>query len=141
MKHLKYIIESEKKRDLESWVDTSVVDQWIKAWEGRLWAYSVLVDGIPVACAGVALQEWNKAEAWAVFSSDFKKHKLFIYRHIKAGLTASFHENKLKRVQATIDPQYPENIVWIEKLGFQYEGRLRNYGPQNQDYLMYARTQ
>lgn len=139
IEHARYIIEQEHKRDQEEWIEKPEFEQWAEAWKDHLWAYTVTVDGIPVACAGVALQEWHKAEAWAIFSSDFKAHKLFIYRFIKAGITESFREHKLVRLQSTIDPQFPENIKWIETLGFEYEGRLRNYGPQGQDYLMYSR--
>lgn len=139
IEHAKSIIKGEHKRDQENWVEPTIVEQWAQAWSGKLWAYTITADGIPVCCAGLALQEWHKAEAWALFSSEFKKHKLFIYRFVKAGLDASFHENKLVRVQATIDPQYPENVKWIEKLGFEYEGRLRRFGSEGQDMLMYAR--
>lgn len=141
IEHAKYIVEKENKRDQEAWVEPPIVDNWCKQWEGKLWAYTVLVDGEPVACGGLALMEWQKAEAWAVFSSDFKKHILFIYKIIKLGLKASFHELNLRRIQTTIDPQYPENITWIEKLGFEYEGRLRKYGNAGQDMLIYSRLQ
>jgi len=137
--HAKYIIMKEHKRDQEEWIEPPIVDQWSKAWAGKLWAFTLLVDGEPTACAGIALQEWNKAEVWAIFSSTFKQHKLFIYRFIKKGIAAAFHGHKLVRIQATIDPRYPENRPWIEHLGFEYEGALGKYGNEGQDMLMYAR--
>lgn len=138
-KHVKYIIGSEHKRDQEDWVQPPIIDQWLKAWEGKLWAFTAMIDGIPIACGGISLQEWNKAEVWAVFSSSFKQHKLFIYRFIKTAIVEGIKKFNIIRLQATIDPQYPENIKWIESLRFEYEGILRKYGPQNQDYWMYSR--
>jgi RimJ/RimL family protein N-acetyltransferase len=110
--------------------------------EGRIWAYTLMVDDVPVACIGLVLQEWGKAEAWALFSNSFRDHILTIYRLIKVGLKMAFHEKNLRRIQATIDPSYPETVKWMESLGFECEGRLKNYGPgeNHPDHLMYART-
>lgn len=138
MEHAK-IITGENSRNQESWVEPSIIERWAKAWAGKNWAYTLIVDGVPVVCAGILLQDWNNGEAWALFSSSYKQHKLYLYRMIKAALRAAFHENGLVRIQATIDTQYPENVKWIESLGFEYEGRLRKFGMQGQDYLMYSR--
>lgn len=137
--HVRCIIKNEHKRDQETWIEPPIIDQWAKAWENKLWAFTLLVNNEPIACAGIALQEWSKAEAWAIFSSEFRNYKFIIYKFIKKGLAAAFHEHKLVRIQATIDPRYPENVPWIEKLGFEYEGRLRKWGPEGQDFLMYSR--
>lgn len=136
--HARYIIEHNARRQ-EDWLDKSVADQWVEQWGDKVWAYTVLVDGEPIACAGIALQEWSRGEAWALFSEKFYQHKLFIYKLIKKALPAAFHECKLRRIQAIIDTDYPENKKWIEKLGFEYEGRMKQWGPNGQDFLIYAR--
>lgn len=133
-------IISNNVRDQESWAEPDFVNKWYNAWEGKLYAYTLISDGVPVACAGLSLMEWEKAEAWALFSGDFQKHKLNIYRTIKLGLNAAFHDKKLVRIQATIDPRWTVNVKWIESLGFQYEGRLRKWGPDHGDHLLYSKV-
>lgn len=139
--HARKIIES-NGRDQEAWCDADFSDHWCKSMEGRIWAYTLMVDDIPVACVGLILQDWGKAEAWVLFSDSFKDHILTIYRIIKVGLKMAFSEKNLSRIQATIDTSYPETVRWIESLGFEYEGRLKKYGPppQHSDFLMYARV-
>ena len=137
--HARQIIES-NGRPQEAWCDANFSDRWCKSLEDRIWAYTLMVNGIPVACVGLVLQDWGKAEAWTLFSNSFQNHVLTIYRLIKTGLKMAFHEKNLSRIQATIDPSYPATVKWIESLGFEYEGRLRKYGPLGQDFLMYART-
>ncbi len=139
IEHARQIIEKNGRLQ-ERWAKPDFVDTWAKAWQGKLQAYTLMVDGVPVASIGLALQEWNKAEAWALFSADFAKYTLTIYRMIKAGLNYALLNMNLVRIQATIDPGFPETVRWIESLGFKYEGTLRKYGPEHQPYLMYART-
>jgi len=137
VKHARHIIE-ENRRPQEQWAEPDFVDQWHRAWQGKILAYTLLVDGAPVACMGIVLQEWNKAEAWALFATSFSKHILTIYKVAKAGLDLAFKKYKITRIQATIDPGWPGTVRWIESLGFEQEGRLRCYGPMQQDYLMYS---
>ena len=136
--HAREIVSS-NARPQEVWCDASYSDRWVKSLEDRLWAYTLMVDEKPVACVGLILQDFGKAEAWALFAKDFQKHILNIYRIIRAGLDMAFKKKNLMRIQATIDPSYPETIRWIESLGFEKEGCLRRFGPQGQDFLMYSR--
>ncbi len=140
IEHARAII-AENVREQEKWASLDFTDKWFKAWDGKLRAYTLIVDGVPIACVGLALQEWGKAEAWTLLSASFKDHKLTIYRMIKAGLAMVLGKD-LVRVQATIDPSYPDTVRWIESLGFEYEGRLKKFGPppMHGDFLMYART-
>lgn len=132
-------ILSGRVRDQEAWCDADSSDDWCASLAGRIWAYTLIVDGAPVACVGLVLQPWDKAEAWALLSNAYKSHKLEIYRFIREKLAMAFGQG-IVRVQATIDPSYPANIKWIESLGFECEGRLKKYGPHREDYLLYSRT-
>jgi hypothetical protein len=132
--HARYII-IHNGRLQESWADALFVDKWYSVWRGKLKALTLIVNGNPVACIGIAVQEWNKAEAWALFAEGFEKYKLSIYRKIKESIIEAFKQNII-RIQATIDPI---NMRWIESLGFEYEGRLRKFGPSGEDYLMYSK--
>ena len=53
----------------------------------------------------------------------------------------SFTQRHYQRIQATILPENLASIKVIERLGFQYEGRLRHYRMvrgEPRDYLMYS---
>lgn len=103
-------------------------------------AYTLMVDDVPVACAGVVLQGWRKGEAWSLLSSLFHCHKIKVFRALKSGLDSVIFDHQLRRVQSVVNPEYPQTIDFIECLGFEYEGRLKRYGPFGEDYLMFSRT-
>ncbi len=136
--HAKRIVEI-NLRNHDKWLSEADMKKWCESCSGGP-AYTLLVDGIPMACAGIVLQDWNKGEAWSLLSESFYSHKVKIYRAMKAGLDALIAEHKLQRVQSLIDPHYPEAVDFIECFGFEYEGRLRAYGPEKKDYLMYAKV-
>ena len=137
--HARTIIETNGRMQ-ERWADPAFVDKWYAAWKGKILAKTLMVDGVPVACIGLALQEWNKAEAWALFSASFKEHILTIYRMVVAGIDYALKNYGIVRIQTTIDPNWPGTVRWIESLGFEYEGTLKKFGPYHEDYLMYGIT-
>ena len=49
-------------------------------------------------------------------------------------------DHNLKRVSATINPDFPKAIKFAEKLGFKKEGVMRNFGPLGEDYLIYVKV-
>lgn len=136
--HARTIIKM-NERSQEAWIKKGDIDKWCLACKTGGPAYTLIVEDVPVVCAGVILNEWGRAEAWSLLSNAFYKHKIKAYRAIKAGLDSIVIENKLTRIQATVDSNSPEAIDFIECLGFEYEGRLRQYGPNREDYLMFSR--
>ncbi|MDD2657194.1 MAG: hypothetical protein PHD04_00850 [Candidatus Pacebacteria bacterium] len=135
--HARYIIEH-GARQQECWSNGDLSDEWCKSWGDKLIAYTLMVDGCPVACGGLVLQGWGRSEAWVLLSKSFKPYKVAIHRMVKTGLENAFLTKIVSRIQATIDAGCPEHIEWIEALGFEFEGRLRRFGPFGQDYLMYS---
>ena len=128
------------KRQEEEWLPAVDIKKWCNACKDGGPAYTMMVDGEPVACAGIILQEWNKADAWALLSILFYHHKIKVYRVMKAGIESLIAERQLRRVQAFIDPRYPSAVDFIECLGFEFEGRLKKWGPQSEDFFIFART-
>ena len=133
-------IVADNLRKQEGWFATIDVTEWLKTCKDNGAGYTLMVDNCPIACAGIIFQGWHKAAAWALLSSLFYRHKVKIHRAIKSGLDATIIENKLRRVEALIDPRFPQSIDFIECFGFMYEGCLRKWGPNSEDFLMYART-
>lgn len=48
-------------------------------------------------------------------------------------------QNNFVRVQATTHRQFERGRRFLEWLGFEREGVLRNYGPDGSDHIIYAR--
>jgi hypothetical protein len=102
-------------------------------------AYTGLVDGEVVAIAGVVLLWPGVAEGWVFGSPKIAKYKKSFCRHVRNKLAEIEKEHKLWRVQATIVSGWSGLMRFVEFLGFQFEGRLSQYGLNKEDYLMYAR--
>lgn len=138
-KHAAFIIEA-NLRNQERWLSDPEAARFADDCRRGGPAYTLLVNDVPVACAGIILQPWNRGEAWSLLSSLFYSHKIKVFRAMKAGIEALIAEHRLKRVQALVNPKYQSSIDFIECFGFEFEGNLRQYGPDG-DYLMYSRVQ
>lgn len=63
-------------------------------------------------------------------------------RSAEALVRWGFETQRYVRIQACVHPRNARSIAVLERLGFDYEGRLRNYrlvGGVPADFLMYAR--
>lgn len=69
------------------------------------------------------------------------KQPVGFFKHVKKILELYIEKLELKRVQATIRCGFPHLIKWIEMLGFQYEGTMRQFGIDGDDYMIYSRVQ
>ena len=114
-------------------------------WVGNIWdmktkghAYTICHKDEVVACVGVTRITTGVAEIWAItgtlvdkFPKDF--HKLCLKIIEKA-----FENDKLHRLQCTAEVDYDRTIKWLERLGFEREGTLRNYTPDAKDMYLYS---
>ncbi len=51
-----------------------------------------------------------------------------------------FAKGDFQRVEAYVDPEFPQAIKWAEMLGFEREGLMKRFTPSGQDQYLYART-
>lgn len=114
-------------------------DKWVNAWKQNGPAYTLIINGKIVACAGVVLMEWKKGQAWVLLSSLFYQYKKTTYKLIKRFLELIIKTKDLKRVEAFVRPDFEEAINFIKHLGFNFQGLQECYGPNGEDYLMFAR--
>jgi hypothetical protein len=79
-------------------------------------------------------------EISALVGRGARKYPLEFFRHTQRRI--QWHETNLniRRTQVTIRAGYPFLIKWIELLGFQREGLMRKFGPEGDDYYLYARV-
>ena len=79
-------------------------------------------------------------EAWLIPSDNIPKYKLKIIRTLKNHIDKITAEDDLHRLQATVRDDFDIAKRFIEFLGFEREGTLKNYGPDKTDHIMYSRT-
>jgi hypothetical protein len=103
--------------------------------------YTGFVDGKVAGFAGVILMWPGVGEGWILGSDLFSHNKLWFVRNVKRYLEKIMKTHQLHRVQTTVMHGHTNLIRLVEFLGMNFEGRLRNYGPHGETYLMYGRIQ
>lgn len=98
-------------------------------------------DGTVIACAGVVCTNWKGfGEYWLVPSVHVQKYMKTLYQSAKAFIDDTVDKLGLYRVQATIKEDDHVSIRWIEHLGFEREGLMRKFGPNQENQYLYARV-
>lgn len=98
-------------------------------------AYAALIEGRPVACAGLVEMWPGRAIAWALLSRDAGPHFLKIHRAVARMLDLC----PCHRVEAYADAGFPAASRWLETLGFAREGVMRAFTADRRDCFLYAR--
>lgn len=102
-------------------------------------AYSAILEGYPIACAGIAYATVNIGEAWSFFDKKFfevsPRTRFSIYKTIKSHVKPS---SGLTRIQAMCEENFCVAQSWLKKLGLQYEGTLKGYGLNGEDLMMFG---
>jgi hypothetical protein len=101
-------------------------------------AWTALLDGRPIACAGV-VEVWSgRAYAWALLAEDAGPHMLAITRAIRCFLQRAPY----RRIEMAVTVGFDAGRRWAEMLGFQLETptAMRNYLPNGKDAWLYARV-
>lgn len=101
-------------------------------------AYCLLQDGNPVFAGGIVNQQWHRGEAWILPTPFFRQHINTCFRIVKKMLPQIAVENGFVRVQAVVAEGISANL--FEHLGFEYEGKLKCFGPLGEDCRMYSRV-
>jgi len=116
-------------------------ERYAKEWGEGGPAFTLIIDGEVVGCAGVALTAWNRGEAWTLLSTLFYKYKKTSYKSIKIGLEKIIKEYKLRRIQAVVFDGTEEVCGrFLYHLGFEWEGKHKGYGPHGETMHSYGRV-
>ena len=95
-----------------------------------------LMNPDPIACGGLGMLFSHSAEAWLRLSQGARGPH--VAREIRKQVNTWINDLQLVRLQATGPVEWKDLCRWWEWLGMQYEGTLRQYGPNGDDYFMYA---
>jgi RimJ/RimL family protein N-acetyltransferase len=94
------------------------------------------MDGDEVlACSGVIKQWDNRAIAWALISEYAGKHFIRIHKAVNRFLEST----EFRRIEAFVDADFEQGHRWIQMLGFEREGYMREFTPAGNDAVLYAR--
>ena len=102
-------------------------------------AFTLWSDG-PVACGGVAVHWPGVGELWMLRGSCASDHPVSMVKAARGVVEDAVTRFNLHRIQAAVEEQDRRALMFIESLGFVFEGRLRAYGPGKEDHLMFARV-
>ena len=98
-------------------------------------AYTALIDGKPVACAGIVEQWKGRGLAWALLSLESGQHFIRVTRAVRRALDLS----PLRRVEAHVDVNFAAAVRWAEMLGFKAESVMESFTPEGNAAFMYVR--
>ncbi len=76
--------------------------------------------------------------AWLILNKEFLKYPKKLLKFSRYVIQASILGLDLHRIQMDIDITYEENARFAKRLGFKFEGRMVQYGPNKQDYDRYV---
>jgi len=102
------------------------------------WAVTVMERGVPALCAGTIVYWDNRAYLWSFVSSRVTRYNFIevhrIARRYLLGLP-------FRRVEATVDVDFPAGHRWLRLLGFTLEAeRMQAFQVDGRDCALYARV-
>lgn len=99
-------------------------------------AFTVMLNGRPVAAGGLAEIHGHYATAWALVGQDAGPAMTAMTRAVRRVLASRAYE----RVDVTVRRDFEAGHRWAWLLGFEKFGTLRKWGPDRADYTLYERV-
>ena len=103
------------------------------------YAYTVLGAGLPVACIGCSTLWRGVGAAWAFLSRPAPRYWKTIHAGVTMFLRAAQCDGEYHRIQTSVRLDHAAGHRWALHLGFEPEGIQRGYGPDQSDWVAYAR--
>jgi len=103
-------------------------------------AWSGLMDGRVVGCAGLIPQWPGRAVAWAVFGECLPMSAWFKITKAVRKVLAETQASGFHRIEMTVQEDFKQGHRWAEALGFNPVCVLRKYGPEGADHRLWERV-
>ena len=127
------------QKDVEFMKDHSVSRGILKSQpEQTEFTYALEHEGKVLGIGGIRLINLTTAWCWVDMAPCVGEHIIVVYRIIKEWMLKLVEEKGLKRLQAYIEPDFPEAIRMVQHLGFEKESIMEDFLP-NGDALLYRR--
>lgn len=101
-------------------------------------AFTAVVNGKVIGCAGVILMWPGVGHAWVALSSEAAAHGIWLTRTIRNVLRDIIRGCALHRIEAVVYEGYKGNERWIELLGFEREGVACQFTSNRENAIRYA---
>lgn len=100
--------------------------------------YSIIVGDEIIWCGGLVVLWPGVAEAWAVPSWAVADYPLTVHRAVKQTLARLIQTLNLRRIQCSVVREYLQSRNWVKRLGFCFEGKMKNYGPDGATHYRFS---
>ena len=129
-------VEHLKQMDIKELEKRFIDPEAYKVMEGEH-SCTLLVDGVPVICAGIVLITTGVGEVWTITDKIADRYPILLHKTVLQ-LLKKLDDLGFHRLQS-ICSMWGNTFKWLEKLGFEYEGTMRQFGPNKEDYCLYGR--
>lgn len=103
-------------------------------------AWSGVLAGRIIGCAGIVPQWPGRAVAWALLTRELSAAHFLRAHHKVAAVLHAAHRDGHRRIETTVDAGFDAGHRWVRALGFAPEGLMRAYSPEGRDHVLYARV-
>lgn len=102
-------------------------------------AFTAVIDGRPLGCAGLVLPWPGVGMAWMKLGDDIGRHGLWLTRTVKRFLRDAIRIYHLHRIEAITLDGHHVNQQWLQVLGFHVEqyGIARQFLPDQRSIVRY----
>jgi hypothetical protein len=91
-----------------------------------------------IGAAGISPLWSGVGQAWIIPGEFMPKYKLWAIRAMKEGIDEYAHHMNVWRIQTFVRDRADHRRL-VEMLDFRHEGTMLQYGPNREDYHIYAR--
>jgi hypothetical protein len=98
------------------------------------WTFTGVLDGVPVAVAGLSEKWKGVGTTWALFSPGLPMSAWLAILRKSRGVLASCG---MHRIEAVVREDHVQGHRWALALGFAPSALMRKWGPDGMDYRMY----
>ena len=125
----------------QAWMQQTISHPFYGPSLGGTPAWTGLVSGRVVGCAGV-LPAWpGRGTAWALLTHDIPRPAwAWLARAMRLRLDDLQDQPAFRRIDCQVASEFPAGHRLARALGFVPEGVMRSYGADGRDYCMYARV-
>ena len=103
-------------------------------------AYTILVDGEVIACAGIRIFWEGAGEAWSIISKDkVSLHLKLVMEEFGRRIEFVIREMKFRWIQVSLKKDNDKGIHFAQHFGFERKCEMKGYLPDGSDALLYAR--
>jgi hypothetical protein len=120
---------------------STLPDNVLRAYATSGEAFTALLDGEPIAAGGVMIVQPGMGSGWGLITARSREMPFMLHRAVKRRLSDVIARNRLRRVDVVVHCENEAAIDWAERLGFEYEGRMKNFYADGKSAFFMARCE